>query len=118
MPAAASEALAAPRQLARIVEESNACALPGCTIKYDSFMTVMWRAVARGFVGHDDAVFVAQGLRHGFEAGVQRNLLHGQRVFRNYRSALEAMPQVVRATQSRVDSGKTLVLGDWEVLRW
>ena len=73
----------------------------------------MWRAVARGFVEHRYAVFVANGLRHGFEAGVQRHLLRGQRVFKNYKSAVEAMPQVARATQKRIDSGKTLMLGTW-----
>ena len=92
------------------MERSNACALPGCTIKYDTFLPIMWRAVARGFVEHRYAVFVANGLRHGFEAGVQRHLLRGQRVFKNYKSAVEAMPQVARATQKRIDSGKTLML--------
>ena len=116
MPAAASEALAAPRQLARIVEESNACALPGCTIKYDSFMTVMWRAVARGHVAHEHAVFVAQGLRWGFTAGVDRSQLHGQRVFKNYKTAVDAMEQVGAATQERIDEGKSICLGDWGTL--
>ena len=100
-------------ELQRLVERSNACALPGCTIKYDTFLPIMWRAVARGFVEHRYAVFVANGLRHGFEAGVQRHLLRGQRVFKNYKSAVEAMPQVARATQKRIDSGKTLMLGTW-----
>ena len=100
-------------ELQRLVERSNACALPGCTIKYDTFLPIMWRAVARGFVEHRYAVFVANGLRHGFEAGGQRHLLRGQRVFKNYKSAVEAMPQVARATQKRIDSGKTLMLGTW-----
>ena len=117
----AREGVSELRRLAAVVEQSNAFALPGCTIKYDSFMTVMWRAVSRGFVQHDDAVFVARGLRWGFEAGIQRGLLHGKRVFRNYKSAIDAMPQVVRATQKRIDGGKSIALGDWvwvrEILR-
>ena len=32
------------------VEATNACALPGCAIKYDNFMHAMWRAVAHGHV--------------------------------------------------------------------
>merc|ERR1711988_797349 len=66
---------------------------------------------------HDDAVFVAKGLRHGFEAGVQRDQLFGQRIFKNYKSALDAMPQVVRAVQGRIDAGKTLVVGEWTAVR-
>ena len=50
------------------VEATNACALPGCAIKYDNFMHAMWRAVAHGHVEHAAASFVAGGLRHGFTA--------------------------------------------------
>ena len=53
-------------RLRRLVENENACALPGCTIKYDSFMTCMRRAVSRGYVHTRHAEFVEQGLRHGF----------------------------------------------------
>lgn len=77
----------------------------------------MWRAVARGYVRHEHATFIAKSLRHGFEAGVQRHLVRGQRCFPNYKSARDAMEQVGRATQGRVDSGKTLALGDWGGLR-
>ena len=107
------DGFAAVAQLTKLVEETNACALPGCTIKYDSFMPILWRAVQRGWVAHDDAVFVADGLRHGFTAGVQRVELHGQRVFKNYKSAVVAMEQVGRATQARLDSGKSICLGEW-----
>ena len=37
------------------VEETNACALPGCAIKYDTFIPAMWRAVAHGHVEHEHA---------------------------------------------------------------
>ena len=111
--ASPSNGLARVRQLAAQVEESNACSLPGCPIKYDSFLTVMWRAVARGYVEHDHAVFVAQGLKQGFTAGVKREELFGQRIFKNYKRAVDAIEQVGRATQGRIDDGKTLCLGDW-----
>lgn len=100
-------------RLTKLVENQNACALPGCKIKFDTFMSVMWRAVARGFVRHDHAAFVAQGLRNGFTAGVQRDQLKGQRIFKNYKSAVAAMGQVGRATQARINLGKTICLGDW-----
>ena len=100
-------------KLTKLVEEVNACALPGCTIKYDNFLPVMWRAVARGFVSHEHATFVAKGLRHGFDAGVQRSKLKGRRVFKNYKSAVDAMDKVATATQKRIETGKTLMLGDW-----
>ena len=58
-------------ELTQLVEETNACNLPGCSIKYDSFLTVMWRAVARGYVAHRDATYIAKSLRYGFDAGVR-----------------------------------------------
>ena len=73
----------------------------------------MWRAVARGYVEHDHAVFVAQGLKQGFTAGVKREELFGQRIFKNYKRAVDAIEQVGRATQGRIDDGKTLCLSDW-----
>ena len=52
-----------------LVYEQNACALPGCTIKYDSFMTCLRRAVSRGFVKDVHAEFVEDGLKNGFSIG-------------------------------------------------
>ena len=56
--------------LARLVEEENACALPGCTIVYDRFMPVLRRAMSRGYVRDEHGMFVADGLRHGFTLGL------------------------------------------------
>jgi hypothetical protein len=67
-------------ELADLVARENACALPGVSIKYDNFLSCMWRAVGRGFVRQADAEFVAEGLTSGFTAGVQRSLLRGVRV--------------------------------------
>ena len=52
------------------VERENACTLPGVPIVYEKFIPVMWKAVAKGFVKHEHAVFVQDGLRNGFKAGV------------------------------------------------
>ena len=57
------------------------------------------------------AEFVAKGLWQGFDCGIDVSLLKGRRRFKNYASALEARPQVTKATRGRVLSGKTLALG-------
>ena len=100
-------------RLRGVVENQNACAIPGCTIKYDSFLTCMWRAVSRGYVKQWDAEFVANGLRNGFDCGVQQSLAKGRRVFRNYPSAVSARSAVTKAISSRLGKGKSLALGPW-----
>ena len=70
--------LAEMARLRAVVESENACALPGCSIKYNSFMSTMWRAVQRGFVLHDDAVYIAEGLQNGFSLGVGILKMRGQ----------------------------------------
>ena len=77
-------------EMRSLVESQNACALPGCTIKFDSFMTCMRRAQSRGYVRDVDAEFVAKGLRDGFDCGVVQSKLYGKRVFKNYPSAMGA----------------------------
>ena len=88
----------------------GACSLPGVSIVYDRFMPMLWRAVARGFVKLEHAQFVAAGLWHGFDCGIDVSLLQGKRRFLNYKSALEARPKVSKATRVRVQKGKTLML--------
>ena len=75
----------------------------------------MWRAVERGFVAKADALYVFNGMRNGFDGGVVRDRLIGKgaRIFKNYRSALDARSHVTKALLSRVNAGKTLVVGDW-----
>ena len=76
------------------VKQMGACSLPGVSIVYDRFMPMLWRAVARGFVKLEHAQFVAAGLWHGFDCGIDVSLLQGKRRFLNYKSALEARPKV------------------------
>ena len=95
------------------VEATNACTLPGVSIKYETFVPEMWKAVAKGFVKHEHAVFVGEGLRWGFHAGVQVAKHTGHRWFSNYPSAVAAREAVSRATMKRVQSGKTVCLGPW-----
>ena len=90
-----------PAHWRSVVEEVGACALPGVSVKYDTFIPCMWKAVARGFVPHEDAVFVGDGLRNGFTAGVDVTQLTGHRWFTNYKSALEGRDAVMRAIMKR-----------------
>jgi hypothetical protein len=103
------------RAALNIVQHEGACALPGVSIKYESFIPVMWQAVSRGFVSWEHATFVEEGLRYGFRAGVVVSKLYGHRWFKNYPTALTATGRdaVSRATMKRVQSGKTLDLGRW-----
>ena len=50
-----TDPLAPLLEMRRLVECTNACALPGVALKYDNFIPVMWQAVARGFVRHEHA---------------------------------------------------------------
>ena len=97
-------------RLQRQVREKGACSLPGVSIDYNRFMVIMWRAVSLGWVSHSNAEFVAHGLWHGFDCGLDVSMLRGRRRFRNYKSALEARAKVTKATRVRVSKGKTLML--------
>jgi len=100
-------------ELRYLVESESACSLPGVTIKYDTFIPAMWQAVSSGWVQPHHAQFVAEGLRYGFKAGVDLNLLHGHRWFKNYPSAIGARSEVTKSITKRVAAGKTIPLGKW-----
>jgi hypothetical protein len=98
---------------ARVVCESTACDLPGVHIKFGSFVSNMWKAVRTGHVDPRHAEFVHNGLRWGFEVGLHPDRLKGYRFFKNYESATGAFrSRVTEATESRVDAGRTLHLGE------
>ena len=98
---------------ARVVHAESACALPGVSIKFDTFIPAMWRAVRDGFVQAQHAEFVHLGLRWGFEVGLHPDRVRGHRFFKNYESstAEAARPRVTDATEARVAAGKTLHFG-------
>ena len=97
-----------------VVENTNACALPGCNIKYDSFISKMWEAVAGGAdIPRHKAQFIHDGLTHGFKMGIDVEKIRGHRWFNNYASAYEHAPKVRKAIGKRLESGKTLALGHW-----
>ena len=93
--------------------------MPGCSIRYDNFLSVMWRAVSRGYVHDHHARFVADGLRNGFGIGVPFEKLSGvgRREFRNYPAAYEHRPQVSASIYARVEKQKTVCLGLWSSVR-
>ena len=105
--------LAQYHRLRALVMQSNACSLPGVTIKYENFMSAMWNAVHKGYVMHEDAMFVGEGLRYGFKAGIDVAKMTGHRWFRNYPSALDsdAVIPLSTAIQKRVDAFRTVDLG-------
>ena len=92
-------------RLRGVVQREGACALPGVSIKPETFLPAVWRAVERGYVSVDNATFVQNGLRDGFTLGVDLSKLKGQRVFKNYSKAVEARPYVTTAITKRVEAG-------------
>ena len=99
----------------KVVNETNACALEGVTIKYDTFIPYMWHAVDMGYVDVRDAMFVGMGLRWGFGLELDHSKLKGRRVFRNYPPARKHRGAVTEAMGKRVEKGKTVLVGEWGV---
>ena len=97
------------------VETKGACSLPGCSIKYETFVPVLKRAQSRGYVKDREAEYVFNGLWNGFDMGldVSKMKLFGKRAFRNYPSALDkhARKSVTAAVERRVEANKTINLG-------
>ena len=102
-------------RLRSVVECENACALPGCSVVYDRFLAVMWRAVSRGYVHDVHARFVQRALTYGFDLGFDpaRLARRGRIVYRPYASAMENAGAVADAIFKRLESSKSLLLGEW-----
>lgn len=98
----ATEPLASLAEMRRVVLEHNACAMPGVSLKFETFIPVMWRAVAQGYVRHEHATFIYEGLRYGFKAGFDSSKLVGHRWFKNYPSATAASGLDAVLTAARV----------------
>ena len=104
-------ALAILREAEDIVRGTNACALPGCTLKFDTFVPVLQRAMSRGYVRDAVGHYVIDGLRNGFSIGLAPERLKGQRVFANFKSAYEQRDSISDAIERRIHAHKTLDLG-------
>ena len=100
-------------KMQRIVEEQNACALPGCVFKNENFMGSLHNAWNKGFIATHTYEYVADGMRNGFSVGAQRELLEaqGQCIFRNYKSAYEGRASVSDAVYDRVAKKRSIRLG-------
>ena len=73
--------------------------------------------MARGFVSHAHGTYVIEGLRFGFDLGIDLDLIKGRQRFRNYPSALNSRKFVSKATRSRLAEQKTICLGyfsEWQ----
>ena len=81
------------------VETEGAHALPGCTVKFDTFLPVLRRAQSRGYVRDAEADYVVSGLQKGFTLGVDLDAMgrQGKRIFRNYPTAYKAHSSVSKA---------------------
>ena len=97
-----------------LVTDKGAHALPGCNIKYDTFIPVLRRACSRGYVKDHHARFVEQGLLEGFTLGVDTQMLKGKRVFCNTSKAYEARQSLSDSIESRLSRGRTIHLGPWK----
>ena len=101
-------------RLEQLVATEGACALPGCTIKYDSFVRILRRAMSRGYVRDHFGNYIAHGLWHGFDLGFVQGSLPGIRAFRNYKSSLEHREETSAMIYGRVEANRTIVLGAWK----
>ena len=93
-----------------LVISHGACALPGVSINYGVFITLLDRAVFGGFVSQTHAFFVRQGLRWGFDLGFSPSKLPGRRFFKNYKSATDASKEVSDNIHARLNSKKSYKL--------
>lgn len=97
--------------MARQVEERGACSLPGVSIRLDLLAPLIERAVLRGYVSRAHADYAVNGLRFGFDLGIDSALLRGRQRYRNYPSALNARAAISKSVRSRLSDGKTVCLG-------
>ena len=93
------------------VLSQGARVLSGNTLKIDEFERLGPDIVRAGLVTQEDVDYVLNGIRHGFDLGVDEAKLPGKRVHRNYKSAYEKADLVSEALRKRVAKGKTLKLG-------
>ena len=93
------------------VLSQGACVLSGNTLKIDEFERLGPEIVQAGLVSQADVNYVLNGIRNGFDLGVDEKKLPGKRIHRNYKSAYEKADLVSEALRKRVAKGKTLKLG-------
>ena len=88
-----------------LVESRSACALPGCSIKEESFVPCLKRAMSRGYVKDSVGEYMLDGFKNGFTLGVAQATVvgsMGRRYFKNYPTALENRNSITDAVVKRV----------------
>ena len=69
------------------IYEGGVSSLDGYTLNLEAFSSTLPRCVEAGLVKAEDAEFVLNGLKNGFDLGVNHDMLRGRRVHKNYKSA-------------------------------
>ena len=91
----------------------GASVMTGSTLNVAEFERLGPVIVREGLVTQDDVDYVLDGIKNGFDLGVDETRLRGKRVHRNYKSAYEKKDLVSDALRKRVQKGKTLKLGEF-----
>ena len=102
------------RDLAARVERNGAGVLEGNSLNLSEFERLGPLVVRAGLIESSVVEYVLNGIRYGFDLGVDESKLQGKRVFRNYKSAFENSELVSDALRKRVQRGKTLKLGAFD----
>lgn len=102
------------RILAANVERNGASVLEGNSLNITEFERLGPLIVDAGLIEESDVEYVLNGIRNGFDLGLEENKLQGKRVFKNYKSAFEKSELVSDALRKRVQKGKTLKLGAFD----
>ena len=88
----------------------GASVMTGSTLNVAEFERLGPVIVREGLVTQHDVDYVLDGIKNGFDLGVDETRLRGKRVHRNYKSAYEKKDLVSDALRKRVQKGKTLKL--------
>lgn len=88
--------------------------MEGNSLNLSEFERLGPLVVGAGLVDQSDVEYVLNGIRNGFDLGVDETKLQGKRVFKNYKSAYEKAGLVSDALRKRVRAGKTLKLGAFD----
>ena len=101
------------KALERDVLRHGAKVMSGSTLDLSEFERLGPVIVREGLVTWSEVDYVLNGIKNGFDLGVDESRLRGKRVFRNYKSAYEKKDLVTEALRKRVQKGKTIKLGDF-----
>ena len=96
---------------AKHITEVGVSKLDGYKLNLPLFEQKLPLCVKAGLLTQANVDYVLNGLRFGFDLGIDDSKMPGRRVYKNYASAYECKDKVHRALSKRVSAGKTLRLG-------